>query len=79
MKHFQQQGQNFHIHGNFIIIGKLINLSGSKEKLQELLVGRQNFWIQKLKALVPFGLNKDVANREGFDAAPFNLSKAAQS
>ena len=57
MKHFQQQEHSFNKHGNSITIDKLVNLSGSKEKLQKLLVGRQNFWIEKLKALVSFELN----------------------
>ena len=60
-KHFQEQGHNFNKHAIFIIIGKLVNLHGSKEELQEMLVVRGNFWIQKLKALVPFGLNQELS------------------
>ena len=57
-KHFQQQGHNFNKNVKFIIINKVVNLHGSKELLREMLVVRENFWIQKLKILVPFGLNQ---------------------
>ena len=59
-KHCPEQGQNFNKHAKFIIINKVINLHGSKEALQKILVVRENFWIQKLKALVPFGLNQEL-------------------
>ena len=32
-----------------------------QEALREMLVIRENFWIQKLKALVPFGLNQELS------------------
>ena len=57
-KHFQEQGHNFNNHAKFIITDKLVNLYGCKKVLREMLVVRKNFWIQKLKALVPFGLNQ---------------------
>ena len=60
-KHFQEQGHSFNKHPKFIIIDKLINLHGSKEALREMLVIRENFWIQKLKTLVPFGLNQELS------------------
>ena len=47
-KHFQGQGHNFNIYAKFIIIDKLVNLHRSKEALREMLVIRENFWIQKL-------------------------------
>ena len=59
-KHFQEKGHNFNKHAKFIIIDKLVNLHGSKEALRELLV-IENFCIQKLKALVPFGLNQELS------------------
>ena len=58
-KHFQEQGHNFNKHAKFIIIDKLVNLHGSKEALREMLVIRKNFWIRKLKTLVPFGLSQE--------------------
>ena len=60
-KHFQKQGHNFNKHAKFIIIDKLVNLHGSKEALRKTLVIRGNFWIQKLKILVPFGLNQELS------------------
>ena len=60
-KYFQKQGHDFNKHTKFIIIDKLINLHDSKETLREMLVVRENFWIQKLKMLVPFGLNQELS------------------
>ena len=63
-KYFQKQGHDFNKHTKFIIIDKLINLHDSKETLREMLAVRENFWIQKLKMLVPFGhLIKNLANK----------------
>ena len=59
-KHFQEKEHNFNKHAKFIIIDKLVNLHGSKEALRELLV-IESFCIQKLKALVPFGLNQELS------------------
>ena len=47
-RHFLQQG-----HAKFIILGKLVNASSSKDILRERLIQRENFWIKKLKTLVP--------------------------
>ena len=58
-KHFQDQGHNFNKHVKFIIIDKLINVHGSKEARLEMLVAGGNFWSQKLKLLVPSGLNQE--------------------
>ena len=60
-KHFQEKGHNFNQNAKFIIIGKLANLHGYKEALQEMLVIRETFWIQELKTLVPFGLNQELS------------------
>ena len=60
-KHFQEKGHNFNKHAKFIIIDKLVNLHGSKEALREMLVTRENFWIQKQKTLVAFGLNPELS------------------
>ena len=60
-KHFHEKGHNFNKHAKFIIIDKLVNLHGSKEALREMLVTRENFWIQKQKTLVEFGLNPELS------------------
>ena len=39
-EHFQEKGHDFDKHAKFIIIDKLVNLHGSKEALQEMLVIR---------------------------------------
>ena len=70
-KYFQEQGHNFSKHAKFIIIDKLVNLHGSKEALPEMLVIRENLWIQKLKTLVPFGLNQEPSKKKDFHGAPF--------
>ena len=57
---FKKQGHNFNKHAKFIIIDKLVNLHCSKEALREMLVIREDFLIQKLKTLVPFGLNQEL-------------------
>ena len=59
-KHFQEQGHNFNKHAKFIIIDKMINLHGSEEALREMLVVRENFWIQKVKTRVSFGLKQKL-------------------
>ena len=60
-KHFQEKGHNFNKHAKFIIIDKLVNLHGSKETLREMLVIKENFWIQKPKTLFPCGLNQELS------------------
>ena len=60
-KHFQEKGHNFNKHAKFISIEELVNLHGPKEALREMLVIRANFWIQKLKILVPFGFNHELS------------------
>ena len=59
-RHFQQQGHKFKNHAKFIIIGKLVNISSSKDILSECLI-QENFWIQKLKTLVSYGLKQELS------------------
>ena len=59
-RHFQQQGHHFISQTKFMIIDKLVNTSSSKDLLRERLIQRENFWIQKLKTLVPYGLNQEL-------------------
>ena len=60
-RHFQQKGHRFNSHAKFIIIDKLVNTSSSKDILRERLIQRENFWIQRLKALVPYRLNQELS------------------
>ena len=57
-RHFQQQIHSSHV--KFIIIDKLVNTFSSKGILRERLMQREYFWIQKLTALVPYGLNQEL-------------------
>ena len=56
-----QQGHNFNSQAKFIIIDRPVNTSSSKDILREGLIQRENVWIQKLKILVPYGLNQDLS------------------
>ena len=56
----QQQGHNCNSHAKFIIIGKLINTSSFKDILLESLIQLENVWVQKLKTLVPYGINQEL-------------------
>ena len=58
--YFQQQGHNFHRYAKFVITDKLVNDSSFKEILHERLIPRENFWIQKLKNLVPYRLKHEL-------------------
>ena len=60
-RHFQKQGHNFNSHSKFIIIDKLANTFSSKDILRERLIQREDFWIQKIKTLVPYGLNQELS------------------
>ena len=70
---FQKQGHNFNKHTKFIIVKKLVNLHGSKETLREMLVVRENFWIQKLKTLVPFRLNQELRKEKGLSCCSLSV------
>ena len=70
-KHFQEQEHNFNVHAKFIIIDKPVNLHCSKEALREMVVIRENFWIQKLKTLVPFGHNQELSKLKGLSCCSF--------
>ena len=60
-RHFQQQGHCFNCRAKFIIRDKLVNTSSFKDVLPERLIQRENFWIQKLKILVPYALNQEFS------------------
>ena len=63
-RHFQQQGHNFNSHAKFIIIDKLLNTFISKGILLKRLIQGENFWIQKLKTLVPYRLNQELSKKK---------------
>ena len=60
-KHFNRHDHDFNNHGKIIIIEQLRNIrTTSTETLKERLKQRENFWIMKLEALAPLGLNQDL-------------------
>ena len=63
-RHFERQGHKFNSHTKFIIIDKLVNTSSSKDILCKLLTQQENFWIQKLKTLVLYGLNQELSKQK---------------
>ena len=50
-RHFQQQSYVFNEYAKFFTI---VNTSSPKDDLCQQLVQRENFWIEKLKTLVPY-------------------------
>ena len=56
-KHFQMPVHNFNTQAKFTIIVEVYNKSLSKLKIRSLLEHRVDFWILKLQALSPQGLN----------------------
>ena len=57
-KHFNQEGHNFDHHARFILIEQVKNHNNfTKLENRRILEEREDFWIQKLKTLAPFGLN----------------------
>ena len=60
-KHFNQTGHSFNLHAKFIITEQTQDTEKTyKEILKERLKTRETFWIKKLKALTPSGLNQDL-------------------
>ena len=56
-----------------------MSLQGSNEVLIELLVGQENFWIQKLEALNPFGLNQEFIKTRSTTAVDTQNFKSQRS
>ena len=56
--HFRKPVHSFNLHVKFTLIEQLINIhTTDKETLKFWLKRREDFWIQKLEALTPKGLN----------------------
>ena len=60
-RHFQQNNHVFIKHAKFIITDKLTNATKSKDVLRQILIERENFWIQTLETLHPKGLNQELS------------------
>ena len=57
--HFLQQGHNFERDAKFTIIEK-ITKSFSPTETTKLLLRRENFWMEKLNTIEPYGFNKGL-------------------
>ena len=51
-KHFQKSGHRFNEHARFTITVRLTNANLDKEILKELIIQRENFWIQNYKLFI---------------------------
>ena len=57
-KHFDQEGHDFDHHARFVLIEQIRNQNNlTKLETRRILEQREDFWIQRLKTLAPFGLN----------------------
>ena len=61
--HFRKPGHSFNLHAKFTLIEQLSNIhTTNKDSLKFRLIRCENFWIRKLEALTPIGLNQDLNN-----------------
>ena len=56
-QHFRLPNHNFNQHARFTLIEQLDNIKIDKDLATLRLKKREDFWIEKLKALHPYGLN----------------------
>ena len=57
-RHFDQEGHNFDHHARFILIEQIrADQRQPKTEIRWILEEREDFWIQCLKTLTPYGLN----------------------
>ena len=60
-KHFKNWNHVFCTHGKFILIEQLNNIKNtSTEVLKQRLKDRENYWLKRLKTLIPFGSNQEL-------------------
>ena len=63
-QHFKLPVHNFNQHAIFTLIDQLDNVNIDKELATLQLRKREEFWIQKLKTLHPYGLKLDFPNQQ---------------
>ena len=57
-KHFLSQGHNFNDHARFTLIEQVNAPRGmSKSEIRQLLEGREDYWMSRIKTLQPNGFN----------------------
>ena len=59
-KHFQLPNHNFTEHARFILIEQVANHGITQTMLRQRLERREDFWISKLKTMIPYGLNHQL-------------------
>ena len=61
-KHFIKRNQVFHQDGKFILIELLNNIKNTSriQVLKQRLKDRQNYWIKRLKTVIPFRFNQEL-------------------
>ena len=57
-RHFDKPGHDFDHDARFILIEQMKNHQNlTKEENRKIMEHREDYWIQKLKTLAPYGLN----------------------
>ena len=59
-QHFNQHNHEFNTDAKFTLIDKIQNTNTSREIISTRLKQREDFWIIKLKTLLPNGLNHEL-------------------
>ena len=59
-RHFLIWGHNFDRDFQLTIIEEITNPNMSEEKIRDVLMHREDFWILKLDTLQPNGFNEDI-------------------
>ena len=59
-RHFLLPGHNFDSHFKLTIIEEITNQHMTKEKIRDVKMHREDFWILKLDTLQPNGFNEDL-------------------
>ena len=59
-RHFKTRNHTFNKHTKFTLIEQLLDLNSTSETLTQQLIQREDFWIIKLKTLLPNGLNHEL-------------------
>ena len=59
-QHFLLPGHNFDHHFKLTTIKEITNQNMTKEKIKDVLMHREYFWILKLDTLQPNGFNEDL-------------------
>ena len=59
-RHFLLPGHNFDHHFKLTIIEEITNQNMIKEKIRDVIMHREDFWILKLDTIQPNGFSEDL-------------------